>query len=218
MNLKFLLIFLFINLSLSSKENQITKIEIDTKNPSIRINGIILKDYKRETFQTILGKPSRIKMDSYQSHIEEFGFEGIPPSSYPIQVTNTYYIYDEIGVMFYTESGKARMEEPNRFSIHFPNKRIFTHTKDLPFKPKKNFTGIFQINENGLNPKDKLIPDSIDYKTNEFILFGANFGPTSYTTIIDSLYSVKSKAYLRIYLDDAKTQRVSVIVLYSNSL
>ncbi len=116
--------------------------------------------------------------------------------------------------MFYTESGKIKMEEPNRFSIHFPNKRIFTHTKDLPFKPKKNFTGKFHINENELNPKDKLIPDLIDYKTNEFTLFNASFGPTSFTTIIDSLYSVKSEPYMRIYLDDAKTQRVSFIVLY----
>ena len=214
MNLKFLLIFLFISLSLVSKENQITKIEINTADDSLRLNGIILQDYNRKSFQKILGKPSRIKVDSFRSYVEEFGFDGIPPSSYPIQVSNTYYIYDEIGVMFYTDIGKTRMEEPNRFSIHFPNKRFFTHTKNLPFKPKKNFTGIFQINEKELNPKDKLIPDSVDYKTNEFTLFETSFGSTSYTTIIDSLYSVKSKAYMRIYLDDAKTQRVSFIVLY----
>ncbi len=214
MNSKFILLFLFISLSLVSKENRITKIEIDTANTFIRINGIILKDYNRNTIQKILGKPNRIKIDSFRSYVEEFGFDGIPPSSYPIKILNTYYIYDEIGIMFYTESGKARKEEPNRFSIHFPNKRSFTHTKDLPFKPKKNFTGIIQINGKELNPEDKLIPDSVDYKTNEFTLFETSFGPTSYTTIIDSLYSVKSKGYMRIYLDDAKTQRVSIIVLY----
>ena len=214
MNSKFILLFIFISLSLVSKENQITKIEINTADDSLRINGIILQDYNRNTVQKILGKPSRIKVDSFRSYVEEFGFDGIPPSSYPIQVSNTYYIYDEIGIMFYTESGKTRKEEPNRFSIHFPNKRFFTHTKDLPFKPKRNFTGIFQINEKELNPRDKLIPDSVDYKTNEFTLFETSFGPTSYTTIIDSIYSVKSKAYMRIYLDDAKTQRVSFIVLY----
>ena len=214
MNSKFILLFLFISLSLVSKENRITKIEIDTANTFIRINGIILKDYNRNTIQKILGKPNRIKIDSFRSYVEEFGFDGIPPSSYPIKILNTYYIYDEIGIMFYTESGKARKEEPNRFSIHFPNKRSFTHTKEEPCKPKKNFTGIIQINGKELNPEDKLIPDSVDYKTNEFTLFETSFGPTSYTTIIDSLYSVKSKGYMRIYLDDAKTQRVSIIVLY----
>ena len=214
MNLKFLLLFFSITWSILAKDNLKTKIEIDTKHPSIRINGIFLKDYNRKTFQKILGKASRIKVDSFRSYVEEFGFDGIPPSSYPIKVLNTYYIYDEIGIMFYTESGKARKEEPNRFSIHFPNKRSFTHTKDLPFKPKKSFTGIFQINENALNPQDKLIPDSVDYRTNEFTLFETSFGPTSYTTIIDSLYSIKSEPYMRIYLDDAKTQRVSIIVLY----
>ena len=218
MNQRFLILFFSITCSVLAKENLKTKIEIDTTKNSMRLNGIILKDYNRKTFQKILGKPSRIKVDSFRSHMEEFGFDGLPPSSYPIQIRNTYYIYDEIGIMFYTDSGKTRMEEPNRFSIHFPNKRFFTHTKDLPFKPKKNFTGIFQINEKELNPKDKLIPDSVDYKTNEFTLFETSFGPTSYTTIIDSLYSVKSKAYLRIYLDDAKTQRVSFIVLYFISL
>lgn len=201
-------------MSLVSKENQATRIEIDTANSSLRINEVILKDYNRKTFQKILGKPSRIKTDSFRSYMEEFGFDGMPPSSYPIQVRNTYYIYDEIGIMFYTESGKTKMEEPNRFSVHFPNKRIFTHTKDLPFKPKKFFSGTFTINESELNPKEKLIPDSIDYKTNEFTLLGTSFGPTSYTTIIDSLYSVNSEPYMRIYLDDANTQRVSVIVLY----
>jgi hypothetical protein len=148
--------------------------------------------------------------------MEEFSYEpGDSPHSYPIKVVNTYYIYDELGIMFYTESGKGKgYEEPNRFSIHFPNKRIFTHTKDLPFKPKKNFIGIFKINENELNPSEKLIPESVDYKTDEFILFGASFGPTSFTTIIDSLYSVKFEPYMRIYLDDGKTQRISSIVLY----
>ncbi len=208
------LLFFFCTIQISlAREN--LKIEIDTKKPSIRLNGIILEDFNRDTIRKIIGKPTRIRKDSFRSHMEEFSYEpGESPHSYPIKVLNTYYIYDELGVMFYTENGKARMEEPNRFSIHFPNKRKFTHTKDLPFKPKKNFTGVFRINENELNPNDKLIPDSVDYKTNEFNLFGASFGPTSFTTVIDSLYSIKSEPYMRIYLDDPKTQRVSCIVLY----
>lgn len=188
-------------------------IKISTSDSTIKINGSILKTYNLSAIEKIIGKPNRIKTKTFKSYYEEFGTKGMPPTSTPIEVTDYYYIYDSLGIMFYTQNGKFVSKEPQNLSIHFKNKRTFTNTAPLPFNPINTFSGVLIINGEIVNETKKIIPLEIDYRTEEFKLYKISFGPTSIATIIDGLYSIKSEPYMLIFLDSEKYQRISYIVI-----
>jgi hypothetical protein len=191
------------------------EIQINTIDSSIRINKQILANYNITSIQKIFGKPSRIEEDKFDSYIEEFPLkEGESRTIISIKVVNYYYIYDQLGIMFYTQNGEVAIKEPTRLNVHFKNKRMFTNTKGFPFIPKNNFTGVFCINGDTISTDKNLIPKNVNYRTSEFDLFHTQFTPTSYTTIIDGIYSYKSKPYLQLYLDNEKSQRISYIVVF----
>ncbi|MBA3679650.1 MAG: hypothetical protein H0W73_00450 [Bacteroidetes bacterium] len=194
----------------------ITKLDINinTSDTSIQLNESFLSSYKLSEIEKILGKPDRIKTNTYNSYYEEFGTDNMPPTSTPIIVKNYYYIYDKLGVMFYTDNGMSGSEQPEKFSIHLKNKRLFTNTKALPFLPLNAFTGELKINAELISAHKKIIPAGANYLSKEIKLFTILFGPTSIATGIDGLYSINIEPCLFLYLDTEKEQRISCIVVY----
>ena len=191
----------------------VANIQINTTDSTIKINGTILKTYELNNLKKIIGKPDRVKIAVTKSYYEESGGGGLPPTSTPIKVTNYYYIYDKLGIMFFTNNGMYATKGPEKFSIHFSNKRAFTNTAALPFSPANSFKGVMIINEDTVSASKKIIPSGVDYNTKEFPLFKLLFGPTSIATIIDRLYSLTASPYIFLFLDSPKNQRTSYIVI-----
>ncbi|MEO6304265.1 MAG: hypothetical protein ABIP51_13955 [Bacteroidia bacterium] len=189
-------------------------IEISTTDTSIKFNGEKLISYQIYYIEKMLGKADRIKTHTFKSYYEEFGDEDTKPTSTPITVTDYYYIYDQLGLMFYTNNGWGGTKDPKKFSVHFKNKRFFTNTAALPFTPLNTFTGILKINKDTVSADKKMITQSVTYKTNEINLFKIGFGLTSIATVIDGLYSNSVSPYLLMYLDSEKEQRLSYIVVH----
>jgi len=194
-------------------ENSVLEIWISTSDSTVKLNGFIINDYKVGTIEKIIGKADRIKIHTYKTWLERYGIGDTPPYSYSINVTDYYYIYDKLGIMFYTRNGLSSTEIPVCMSIHFKNKRVFTNRKALPYSPASCYKGTLKINGNIVSPDMKIIPDSVHYNTPEFKLYDMYFGPCSIATVIDRLYSVKCLPNMMIYLDNEKNQRISYIVL-----
>ena len=212
----------FISLSLVSAQEKNTTlnthlikldVQINTSDNSLKLNGLILKIYDLKEIEKMIGKPDRIKTHTFNSHYEEFGTKNIPPRSTPIKVTNYYYIYDKLGIMFYTNNGFSKTKKPEKFSIHFKNKRTFTHTATLPFTPKHFFKGTLTINGETVVVDRKAIADNVNYQTENINLYNVLFGSTSITTIIDGLYTQKSEPYMFLLLNNEKEQRISYMVI-----
>lgn len=205
----------FVSKSKKKDQSLTITISINSKDSTIRINNQILPNYNLSTINKIFGKPDRTEEHSFDSYIEEFPLhKGESPTTYPVKVKNFYYIYDKLGIVFYTQNGEVAIKEPTRCNVYFKNKRSFTNTNDLPFKPKTNFTGIFCINGDTINTNKNLVPENVNYKTNKFDLFHILFAPTSYTAIIDSIYCYESRPYMQFFLDGEKTQRISYIMMF----
>jgi hypothetical protein len=191
------------------------EIQINTEKGIIKANNVNLIINNVDSIQNVLGKPDRIEIHKFNSYIEEFpANEGGQPYTYQIVVTNYYYIYDQLGIMFYTQNSELENKEPVRCSIHFKNKRTFTNTDSLPFKPKNIFNGILKINGDVVNPGKKIISEDINYLTSDFSLFKTSFSTTSIATVIDGIYAFKSAPYLQFYLDNEKDQRISYLVIF----
>lgn len=189
------------------------EIIINTLDSSLQVNGSFLNNYNLNDLEKIIGKPNRIKTHSFKSYYEEFGAEKMSRTVIPITVTDYYYIYDKLGIMFYTNNGMSATKQPQKFSIHFKNKRTFTNTAALPFSPTGFFNGLLKINGDTLSANKKLIPKEVNYKTEDIQLFKTTFGPTSIGTVIDGLYSKNTLPYVLLYLDTEKEQRISYVVV-----
>jgi hypothetical protein len=131
-----------------------------------------------------------------------------------IDVTDYYYLYDKLGIMFCTNNGKSEDKEPVRMVVFFRQKRTFTNSKEYPFVPDNAFKGTLLINRDTLFPERKILPDGINYNTQSFELFGASFSPTSTLSIIDGIYAFKNDPAMRIYLDNEKDQKPAYIDIY----
>jgi hypothetical protein len=214
-----LVTILFASLSVCGQDSagvSITKLDIriNMLDTSIRLNDDFLISYKLKDIEAVLGKPDRIKTHIFNSYYEEFGTDNMPKTSTPIVVKDYYYIYDQLGIMFYTSNGLSITEEPERFSIHFKNKRMFTNTRATPFSPENAFKGILKINGVNVSADKKILPEDANYQKQEIKLFNIDFGPTSISTVIDGLYSISEEPYIFMYLDNEKEQRISYIVVY----
>lgn len=188
-------------------------IDIDFQHEQVLINGKVLRSHDLSNIKEILGQPSRIKEHHFTSYYKEMGYDGMPPTSTPMPSTNYYYIYDELGLVFYSQNGGFKQNEnPRRWAIFLNNERTFSNTAPLPFTPKKTFTGELKINGNAVLSTDDVVPNDVNYRTHAFELWGLSFGTTSITTVIDGLYLVNSASpYLRIFLDSPEKQRISYI-------
>ena len=189
------------------------EIIINTLDSSLQVNGSFLNNYNMNDLEKIIGKPTRVKTHSFKSYYEEFGAEKMARTVVPITVTDYYYIYDKLGIMFYTNNGMSTTKQPQKFSIHFKNKRTFTNTAALPYSPANFFNGVLKINGDTLLADKKLISKETDYKTEDIQLFKTSFGSTSIATVIDGLYTKNTLPYVLLYLDTEKDQRISYVVV-----
>ncbi len=189
------------------------EIAINTLDSSLQINGSYLQSYKISDLEKIIGKPDRVKTHTFKSYYEEFGAEKMARTVVPITVTDYYYIYDKLGIMFYTHNGMSVSKNPDKFSIHFKNKRTFTNIAALPYVPVSTFKGLLKINADTLSATKKLIPGGVNYQTETIDLFHTTFGATSVAMVIDGLYSKSTQPSVLLYLDSEKEQRISYVVV-----
>jgi hypothetical protein len=164
----------------------------------------------------LLGKPDRIEKHHYKSHYKEHGYGGMPPSYETQDVFEVFYLYDSLGLMFSTQNSKYSQKEIHKMYVCFQNLREFSHTVSLPFLPVKKFQGLCDLNESHLQDTLSMVPKEVNYNTKEFILFGITWGPTSFTTVVDSFYSTDTNLYLRLFLDNATFQRLSYLEIQLN--
>lgn len=164
----------------------------------------------------LLGKPDRIEKHRYKSHYKEHGYGSMPPSYETPEVFEVFYVYDALGLMFSTRNSKYSQKEIHKMYVCFKNLREFNHTASLPFIPVKKFQEICNLNDSPLEDTLSLVPKEVHYKTKEFKAFGITWGPTSFTTIVDSFYSINTLLYLRLFLDSPTLQRLSYLEIQLN--
>lgn len=204
-----LLILLFVLPAVHTKAQQ-PMLQINTKDNSIRFNNqIIAQPYTLKQIVATLGKPDRVETQIRKSRYEEHDYKGEPSTSTIIKVTDTYHIYDALGLVFFTSASLHK--SGNKKIIIYFRKRSFTNTRKLAFVPQKAFSGKLQINGKAVPVNDKLVPQNVDYNTDKFELWGTSFGAASISTKIDRLYSQQAKPYLMFYLDAVEAQRVSYV-------
>lgn len=208
---------LFMSCGVGERSLKGVEILVDTGNNNIKINNKDINDFDLNKIESIIGEPDRIGIDTMLARYEEHGYGKYPSTSTMIEVINYYYVYDELGIMFYTNNGKEAIKKPKKLSIHFGNKRLFTNTRFLTFSPNDTFSGMLKINNEILDNNKKLIPDGVDYNTKEFQLFDIPFGPTSIGTKIDRLYSIDVNPYILLYLDTEESQRISYVEILNNN-
>ena len=188
-------------------------IQVNTIDNSIQVKNQKLENFKLENIEKILGKPSRVKCDTFKSYYEEFGYDDTPPTSTPYTSHNYYYIYDSLGIMFYTNNDMYETKNPGTLCIHYSNKREFTNTALIPFIPLNSFNGTLEINNNNVLDDKKIVPEGVDYLTENFKIYDMLFGPTSITMNIDRLYSIDSNPYIMLYLNNPSDQKISFVTI-----
>lgn len=196
-------------------------ISINTSDSSISVDNEIIDIANLESIKSIFGEPDRVKRNEFQSELTEYPLnKDDHPRSYTVKYINYYYIYDKLGLMFYSDNSYCFLNEkaeepymkPAVMLIKFSDKIVFDNRKPLPFMPEKSFSGAVKMNGYDFKTGVKAFPENINYTTEEFILNGVLFYPTSYTTIIDGLYSKKSSPYLIIQLDSPQNQRPAYLL------
>ncbi len=208
-----------INIYLYGKKGRKVSIDIFTSNDEIKINNYKTKTFNLKEIKKIIGKANRIEVVESENIISEIRPDGDIKGNYSrkIKVKNYYYIYDDLGIIFKTDN-KTEVEnkEPNMLIFFFPSKREFSHTKKEPFMTKHKFKGLMRINNIIVNPEKSLLPKDINYETKEFNLYNTTFSPTSFTTIIDRVYSFSEKLVIDIFLNNKKEQMISKIIVRSS--
>jgi hypothetical protein len=194
-------------------------VDFNTKDSIFTIDGNL---YNIKSLMKTLGEPSRIKRNEFESVMTEYPLNADDkPQSYTVKYINYYFIYDKLGLMFYTDNSylmlsqkdEDSLKKPVAMLVNFGNRRSFNHDKPMPFMPEKSFTGIFNINGSRVDALSKVIPDQVNYNTKEFLLYNALFSSTSFSGVIDGVYSRTCFPSLFIKLDSPKDQRTSFIIL-----
>ncbi len=197
-------------------------ININTVDSTVLVDNEILNISDLKNIQKYFGEPDRIKRDENKSSLTEYPHNrNEEPRSYPVKYINYYFIYDNLGLIFYSdnsysylnEEGETQYKKPVAMLVKFNNNRLFDHDKPFTFMPNISFSGLLYINGVLVNPTKKAFPENVNYQTNVFNLYNVLFYPTSYTTIIDGLYSKNSWPYIIIMLDEPIKQRPSYVII-----
>lgn len=190
-------------------------VDIDSQKKTVSINGTALASFDLGVLHKLLGKPSRIKAIKKRVRFERKAYNSNRRTSRMVPVTVHYYVWDRLGLVF--NSGNLRKfdkrTDPERMVVFFPRKRSFTHSTPPAMTPKRRGVCKLRINGETVPANRSVVPKGVDYRTNKFAKFKTHFGPTSFTTQIDSLYSSGGAPYLRLYLDGPQTHRVSYVVI-----
>jgi hypothetical protein len=196
-------------------------IKIDHNKRQLLVNDTLLPgDFTGIT--KILGAPSRIEKKEETQYVEELQTHKAGKFlSYEVKVRIFFYIYDSLGIIFTSEEQdyddinvkEQIIAKPAMLTIYFNKQREFTHDRSRAYKPKQTFNGKIFINNIMLEQDKPVIPEDsikkIDYMTEKFELFGTWFGITSFTRIIDSVYTIGVSPWIRIYFNNGKSREVS---------
>jgi hypothetical protein len=179
----------------------------------IRIDGEPLVDLRLETLERVLGAPDRTETIVSTQRYEEWPAEpGDPPTSDLVEVTDFHHVYDRLGLVFFTRNGRwGKNRTPEQIRLFFASERTFDHEAAPPVVPRGRGACRVELNGAALDPDADLRPPGATYQTEEVELNGVRFGLTSYTTIIDGLYTLDASPHLMLYLDTPATGRASYL-------
>ena len=172
---------LFYGLAYSEKQSKLT-IHINTKSGHILINGEKLTVFKPSVIEKVIAKPDRTESHKSRGYIKkwrikEFNKKKLPPVIHYYPRTNYYYLYDKLGMMFFTNNLKefpGNNKTAKFFSIYFLNKVKHPHKPRL-FKPKTTFTGDLYINGVRLRPDKTRFPKGLDHWDKTLQLYNTTF-------------------------------------------
>ena len=199
-------------LSADNQEQELFCITINTESNEISINENRITNFNLSTLKQIIGHPDRIQIENIMVDVTEYPYDDNDvPYYYTQEVTNYYYIYDNLGLVFHTANNLSINNNPVYLKIFYDSKREFTHMKLPEFLPEKTFQGVLKINDIILEPHNQIISEEIKYNTKYFTLFNTTFAPTSIATVIDSIYSYEGNPYIQIFLNNGIDKKVSYI-------
>ena len=177
---------------------------------TIAIDGVILPDFEPETLRRVLGEPDRVEKLEHTEFYEEFGDDGAGWSSDEVPVTDFHHVYDARGLVFATRNGAfGESDHPELMRIFFASPRLFDNTEAPEVVPVTR--GVCRLELGGVlvDPDVDARPPGVDYRTDQFPLWGTDFGSTSIATVIDRVYTVDGAPYLMVFLDAPATGRPS---------
>ena len=180
---------------------------IDVTNPAgtLAINRAALPDFAPATLRTVLGEPDRIEQVTSKQRYEEYSPGG--KTSDLVDVTDAYYVYDRLGLVFASRGGA----DPDRVIVFFAHARTFDHTALPQVTPSKRGDGRVRINGVAVKPDADARPRGVDYRTPDFPRFGARFGSTSFSTVIDRIYTLDGARHVDLFLDGPETGRPAYV-------
>ena len=203
----------------SAKNKNINKIQkiqafsiaVDMLSNTIQINKTNVNLSQFSNIQEILGKPDKIVHDKKNGVLVDNPFDGVQ-EIISNNLFGVFYIYDSFGIIFSSDySENSENADISMMLIILSNTRSF----DDPFKftTSNKYSGTIQINGVPLKPSQKILPDAIDAKIDKFFLFSTYFFQTSYSSLIDSIYSYNEKMTIKIYLNNEVDKKAAFILI-----
>ncbi|MDH5682195.1 MAG: hypothetical protein OEZ36_11445 [Spirochaetota bacterium] len=195
-------LFLF-NVTGHSEKRQKLLIDINSKTGDILINGRRLSDFKPSMIEKVLSKPDRSESHKSVGHmkkwkIKELNKKNLPPTIRSYDRIDYYYLYDKLGIMFFTENLKeftGYNKTPKYFSIYFLANDKHPHKPRL-FKPKTVFSGDLHINGIRLMPAKARFPRGLDNWDKTIHLYNTTFKRYGKT----SIYCFEEETGVRLFL------------------
>ncbi|MCE9576643.1 MAG: hypothetical protein K8W52_26080 [Deltaproteobacteria bacterium] len=187
-------------------------VAVDMTTGAIAIDGVALPDFAVPRLRAVLGAPDRVLRDAHDEDYEEFGGDGMPPTSTQVPVTDHAYVYDRRGLVFVTRNGAFGSDAtPTQLLVFLAHPRQFDNTAAPMATPRSRGGCALAINGQAVDPEVDLRPRGVTYRTDAATIFGVTVGFTSIATEIDRIYSMSGKRSLMIYLDAAATGRASYV-------
>ena len=189
-------------------------VAVDTRSGRITVDGKPLPDFKLATLKRVLGAPSRVKTTVDRERFERFpGPLGGSPHSTMVEVKNHHYVYDRLGLLFFTRNGRYdNNRDPWAMVVVLRKNVAFTHARRPRFLPKGTCKGL-AVNGTLLDRNRTLVPKGVTYRTEKLRLFDTDFAPTSYATAVDSVYAHGGERAIRIFLDSSRDGRPAYVVI-----
>ena len=184
---------------------------VSVTNPGDRlaINGVAIADFTAASLRPVLGEPDRVERTTKEERYEEYGEM---PSSTMVEIKDVHVVYERQGLVFRTRNGAfGRSEVPTLLLVFLPSARRFDNLDPPAVVPAGRGGCRLEINGIEVDPRADLRPPGATYQSESVTLFGTRFGPTSYATAIDRLYTAGGERSIHIYLDAPATGRASYV-------
>lgn len=186
-------------------------------NITIRDSSFYIMNTKFDQFdfhkiKSLLGE-ARIEKHKHKIEMHRWGIH--PDGSkgrchfYETEVTDYYYIYDQLGIMLFTQNTKGQDSVPDKMLVYFGNS-CHGEKNTFPYFPHKKYNGLFILQGDTLHQTLPLKNLKADPLTRKVEYFNSSYDFSSTGSTINNLYHPK-KTWHVIHLDNSKEQKISYI-------